>query len=142
MRYLTRQFSVTALRRGRAVEQFLGGTEVHGERAIRWVAISPEDGQCRISLHTVRDPDDENAGDLANFWSLDPVDEAYAGEGREIGTCGDEREALLLAERLTGADPGRWVNEGVAGDEYGDHVRGRRDISEPASGNPQRTLQR
>ncbi|GAA2482346.1 hypothetical protein [Winogradskya humida] len=141
MRYLTRQFSVAALRRGRAVEQFLGGTEVHGERAVRWVAINSEDGQCRISLHTVRDPDDEKAGDLANFWSLDPVDEAYAGEGREIGTRAGEREALLLAERLTGADPGRWVNEGVAGEEYRDHVRGRRDAdgagrSEPALGSP------
>ncbi|MEU8665082.1 hypothetical protein [Actinoplanes philippinensis] len=40
MRYLTRQFTIGALRRGPGIEQFPGGTEVDGEPAIRWVAIS------------------------------------------------------------------------------------------------------
>jgi hypothetical protein len=124
MRYLTRQFAIGALRRGKAVEQFLGDTEIDGEPAVRWVAISPVSGRYRISLHTVQDPDDDRIGDLPNLMSLDPVDEAYAGEGRELGVSRDEAEAMSLAEHLTGAE--RWVNEAVAGEEYGDHVRRRR----------------
>ena len=41
MRYLTRQFAISALRRGNGIEQFLGGADIDGEPAIRWVAISP-----------------------------------------------------------------------------------------------------
>lgn len=54
----------------------------------------PENRQYRSSLHTVQDPDDDRVGDLPNLISLDPVDEAYVGEGRELaaakarGPCG------------------------------------------------------
>jgi hypothetical protein len=130
MRYLARQFAIGALRRGNGIEQFLGGAEVGGELAIRWVAISPMNRQYRISLHTVRDPDDERAGDLSNLISLDPLDEAYIGEGRELGHSADEEEALSLAERLTNARPDRWVNHAVAGEEYMDYVRNRRDAAQ------------
>jgi hypothetical protein len=127
MRYLTRQFAVGALRRGNGIEQFLGGTEIDGEPAIRWVAISPMNRQYRISLHTVQDPDDNRVGDLPNLISLDPVDEAYVGEGRELSVSENEEEAISLAEHLTDARPDRWVNYGVAGEEYMDFVRSRRD---------------
>jgi hypothetical protein len=127
MRYLTRQFAIGALRRGNGIEQFLGGAEVDGEPAIRWVAISPMNKQHRISLHTVQDPDDDRVGDLPNLISLDPVDEAYVGEGRELGLSEDEAEAISLAEHLTDARPDRWVNHAVAGEEYLDYVRSRRD---------------
>ena len=127
MRYLTRQFAIGALRRGNGIEQFLGGVEIDGEPAIRWVAISPMDRQYRISLHTVQDPDDDRVGDLPNLTPLDPVDEAYVGEGRELACSENEEEAMALAERLTDAYPDRWVNHGVAGEEYMDYVRSRRD---------------
>jgi hypothetical protein len=130
MRYLTRRFAIGALRRGNGVEQFLGGTEIDGEPAIQWVAISPMDGQHRISLHTVQDPDDDQVRDLPNLISLDPVDEAYVGEGRVLGASEDEAEAISLAEQLTHARPDRWVNYGVAGEEYMDYVRSRRDSSQ------------
>lgn len=130
MRYLTRQFAIGALRRGHGIEQFLGGTQVGGEAAIQWVAISPLDGQYRVSLHTVQDPDDDEFGDLPNLMSLDPVYEAYVGEGRELGASQDEAEAIALAEQLTTARPDRWVNHAVAGDAYQDFVRGRRDTTD------------
>jgi hypothetical protein len=126
VRYLTRQFAIGALRRGNGIEQFLGDTEVEREPAIRWVAISPMSRRYRISLHTVQDPDDDHVGDLAKLISLDPVDEAYVGEGRELGVSEDEAEAISLAEHLTDASPDRWVNHAVAGEEYMDHVRSRR----------------
>jgi len=126
VRYLTRRFAIGALRRGQGIEQFLGPAEVAGVAAIRWVAVSPMGGQYRISLHTAEDPDDDRFLDLPNFGSLDPVAEAYAGEGRELGSSTDEEEAITLAEDRTGAAPDRWVNFGVAGDEYADLVRSRR----------------
>lgn len=129
MRHLTRQFAIGALRRGCGIEQFLGGLEFGGQRAIRWVAISPMNGRYQISLHTVEDPDDDQVGDLPNLISLDPVDEAYVGEGRELAVSDDAEEALALAEHLTDADPRRWVNHAVAGEEYMDLVRSRRDVS-------------
>lgn len=132
MRYLTRQYATGALRRGNGIEQFLGGSEVDGEPAIRWVAISPMKRRYRISLHTVRDPDDDQVGDLPNLLSLDPVDEAYVGEGRELGVSDEETEAILLAERLTNAAPDRWVNHSMAGNEYVDYVRSRRKTAQEA----------
>jgi hypothetical protein len=77
-------------------------------------------------LHTVRDLDDDRFGDPAEFPPLDPVDEEYVGEGRELGRSADEEEAIALAERLAGAAPDRWVNFAVAGEEYLDLVRARR----------------
>ncbi|MGC7101632.1 hypothetical protein ACPZ19_43750 [Amycolatopsis lurida] len=126
MRYLTRQFAIGALRRGNGIEQFLGGTEVAGVAAVQWVAVSPLRGQYRISLHTVQDLDNDRFADLAEFPSLDPVDEEYAGQGRELGRSTDEEEAIALAERLTSAMPDHWVNFAVAGEEYLDLVRTRR----------------
>ncbi|GAA2712991.1 hypothetical protein [Actinoplanes palleronii] len=90
MRYLTRRSALGALSRGNGIEQFLGGAEIDGEPAIRRVAISPMNKRYRISL--------------------DPVDEAYVGEGRELGLSEDEAEAISLAEHLTDARPDRWVN--------------------------------
>jgi hypothetical protein len=126
VRYLTRPFAVSALRRGRGIEQFLGPVEVNGVAGIRWVSISPWHGSYRISLHTVQDLDDERFADLYEFPPLDPEDEDYVGEGRELGRTADEAETIDLAERLTGAAPDRWVNFAVAGEEYLDLVRSRR----------------
>ncbi|MDG4826674.1 hypothetical protein O7635_32905 [Asanoa sp. WMMD1127] len=122
-RYLTRQFAMGALRRGKGIEQFLGGAEVNGEAAVRWVEVAPRSGEYRISLHTVRDPDDDQFLDLPNFVSLDPVDEDYVGQGRELGRGADPEEAVRLAEELTAARPDRWVNTAVAGEDYADYVR-------------------
>lgn len=129
MRYLTHQFAISALRRGSAIEQFLGGIEVAGVAAIRWVEISPTGEHYRVSLHTAEDLDGEHA-DLANFPPMDPVGEEYVGEGHELSRAADASEALDLAERLTEAAPDRWVNFGVAGEEHVDYVRARRQTTE------------
>jgi hypothetical protein len=125
IRYLTLHFAVGALRRGNGIEQFLGGVDVAGVAAIRWVAISPTGEGYLVSVHTAEDLDGQHA-DLAEFPSVDPADEEYVGQGRALGHMLDEREALQLAEQMTGAASDRWVNFGVAGEEYLDYVRGRR----------------
>jgi hypothetical protein len=126
VRYLTPSFARAALRRGSAIEQFLGVADFHGVAAVRWVEVTPEPQGYRISLHTVRDLDDEHFADLSNFPPLDPEQEEFVGQGREVGRGVDEVEAIALAERLTGAAPERWVNFSMAGEEYLDVVRSRR----------------
>ena len=124
MRYLTQSFAVGALRRGRGIEQFLGPTDWHGVPAIRWVTVDPWSGRYRVALHVAEDLDDEWRRDLANLPPLGPSEE-YAGEGVELGMVVAETEAIALAEQLTGARPDRWVNFGVAGEDYADHVKAR-----------------
>src|SRR5690349_7692185 len=132
MRYLTRQFALGSLRRGEGIEQFLGGTEVDGQAAVRWVAITPMYGQYRVSLHTVQDLGFGKPTELWESLSLDPIDEAYIGEGRELGTSTDEDAAVLLAERLTSATSNRWVNYAMAEDDYIDYVRSRQNTTQKA----------
>jgi len=125
MRYLTRRFAVGALRRGAAIEQFLGGVEVAGVAAIRWVEIRPTGEGYRVSLHAAQDLDGQHA-DLANFPPLDPANDECVGQGRELGRAADELEAIELAERVTDAVADRWVNYAVAAEEYLDYVHARR----------------
>ncbi|MFC4148586.1 hypothetical protein ACFO0M_20215 [Micromonospora mangrovi] len=129
MRYLTRSFAVGALRRGKGIEQFLGVARVAETAAIRWVAVNPWGDRYRVSVHTVEDPADENFRDLANLLSLDPLNEDYVGQGRELALVASESEAIEQAETLTGARPDRWVNFGVAGEDYADLVRSGRGAS-------------
>jgi hypothetical protein len=126
VRYLTRAFAVGALRRGSEIEQFLGPVEVDGVAGIRWVSIGPWHGSYRILLHTAQDLDDERFADLYEFPPLYPEDEDEDGDGHELGRVADETESIELAQRLTGADPDRWVNFAIAGEEYLDLVRSRR----------------
>ena len=112
MRYLTRSFAVGALRRGQGIEQFLGPVGVAGEPAIRWVSIDPWEGHYRVSVHVVRDPDDEDFRDLANLLPLDPAKEQYVGEGGELALVPDPQTAIAQAETLANATPERWVNYG------------------------------
>lgn len=126
MRYLSRGSATGALRRGNGVEQFLGAVEVDGCAGIRSVDVSPLDGGFVVSLHTVQDLDDEEFLDLAEYPPLDPdEDEEYVGAGREVGRETDPLAAIELAERLVAAAPGRWVNQAMAVDEYGDFIRAR-----------------
>ncbi|GAA3760167.1 hypothetical protein GCM10022225_52120 [Plantactinospora mayteni] len=129
MRYLTRSFAVGALRRGKGIEQFLGPVDVAGEPAIRWVSVDPRGGQYRVAVHLGRDPDDESVRDLANLLPLDPAEEQYVGEGRELALVPDPETAITQAETLADAVPGQWVNCGVAGEGYADLVRSRRGVT-------------
>jgi hypothetical protein len=126
VRYLTRSFALGALRRRKAIEQFLGPVEVDGVAGVRWVAVSPSAGRYSVTVHTVQDLGDDQFLDMANLPPLGLVDEEYAGQGRELGRHDDPAAAVELAERLAGAVPERWVNFGVVGEEYADFVRSRR----------------
>ncbi|MGC4755276.1 hypothetical protein [Micromonospora trifolii] len=126
MRYLTRSFLLGALRRRNEVEQFLGPVTLTGVEGIRWVSIWPCQEGYSVSVHDVQDLDDEHRRDLSVLPPLDPEGEDDSFPGRVIGHAQDPTEALELAERVTRASPDRWVNQGVAGEDYADFVLARR----------------
>jgi hypothetical protein len=121
VRYLTEVFAVGALRRGRSIEQFLGAASGSEKPGIRWIEIAPTATGFRVVLHVVEDVGGEHFCDLVEFPPLDPGPEEIFG--LEIAAADDAAEAMMIAGTRTWADPDRWVNQGMAGDEYRDFVR-------------------
>lgn len=120
VRYLTESFALAALRRGRTIEQFLGPAGRPDKPGIRWAEVRPAPAGYAVMLHTAEDIGGEQFCDLAEFPALDPDGEEDFGQ--EIATVEDESQAMATAEASTGALPGRWVNAGIAQDEYLDFV--------------------
>ena len=124
MRHLTERFALSALGRGVQIEQFLGGVERLSVRGIRWVEIVPRDGRYGVYLSERSQTDREDLFDVVAFPPFDGDDEN--DEWRQLAVADDPAAALALAAQLVGADPARWVNCGMAGDEYRDYVQGGR----------------
>jgi hypothetical protein len=127
VRYLTESFATGALRRGTSIEQFLGPVVVDGRRAIRWVTLSPADEGIVLREHAA---EDVPGYELADLDELPPL---YSDEDRAwgwvLGVAPDEPAALRLAQELAGAAEGRWVNVGVAGEDYLDYVKAGRPLA-------------
>ncbi|MEU2617523.1 hypothetical protein ABZ642_05040 [Streptomyces sp. NPDC007157] len=119
MRYLVETFAVGALRRGQGIEQFIGAVQTAETPAIRWVGIESTRRGYEVTLHVVEDVGSENFCDLLAFPPLDPDDEF----GRTLAVADDAAVAMVEAERRTGAVRHRWVNAGMARDEYLDYLR-------------------
>jgi hypothetical protein len=116
-RYLTWHEAVSALRRGKAVEQLLPARPHHGQPTVRWLAVYPRDGLFVVGLHHVLDPCDPQFLDVTEFA---PVDEwEGVGEGVEVDNAPCPEHALRAAARF-GAVPERWVNQFVVAEEYRD----------------------
>lgn len=121
-RHITLAEAVSALRRGRPIEQYLGRFTATDERqGIRWLTAGPSGRAFVLNLHEVEDIGSEDSLDISEFPPLD--EDEYLGEGREIETADDPGELLGLASSA-GASPTRWVNWGVAQDEYLDDLQG------------------
>ena len=122
-RYLLPPFIQSALNRGHAVEQFLGGFEYEGSPALRWLTLQPEEDGVTLLVYESYDEGGEDFLDLYAFSEID----GEQGDSAAEHPCATLDEALTLARTRYGADPERWVNEGVVQDEYQDYLtRGRR----------------
>ncbi|MFE7670797.1 hypothetical protein ACFU5N_01105 [Streptomyces albidoflavus] len=89
---------------------------------MRYVEVRPARAFYEVYLHAVEDVGSESFLDLGEFPPLYPDEEADEF-GRFLGMTEDPLAALIIAEDHTGAERGRWVNENVVQDEYGDFVR-------------------
>lgn len=121
MRCLGENFAVAALRRGRSIEQFLGHAGDSGDLGIRWAEIVPAGEGYRVMLHASRDAGGEHYCDLPEFPPLEESGEE--GFGEQVAVTAEARDALDAAHTAVGAAVGRWVNKGIAGDEYLGYVR-------------------
>ncbi|MEU8804174.1 hypothetical protein [Spirillospora sp. NPDC048819] len=124
MRYLLRSFAAGALRRGKGIEQLLSGFEEEGRRGIRYACIWPANRHRGfvVRVHVVEEVAGLPVDEFGAFY-----EDEYGDGAETVGETESAEEAITLAERELGADPGRWVNEGVLGDEYHDFAaRGRR----------------
>ncbi|MER5960344.1 hypothetical protein [Streptomyces sp. NPDC001893] len=117
MRHLIPSFALSALQRGRQIEQFLGRVERDGQQGLRWIALSPGSSCVTIYVSDVEDVGTDNFLDITEFPPLDPEEETW---GREIAVLPTPVDALHLAEHDLAADPQRWVNQGIVCDEYQD----------------------
>ncbi|GII59829.1 hypothetical protein Pth03_82180 [Planotetraspora thailandica] len=83
--------------------------------------VVPVSAGYRVVLHTAEDVGGEHFRDLVEFPPLSQGDEEDFG--LEIATTVEALDALAMAEEHTGAVRDRWVNQGLAQDEYLDFVR-------------------
>ncbi|MEU3788519.1 hypothetical protein AB0F07_01780 [Streptomyces fructofermentans] len=122
MRHLVVPFALNALRRGRSIEQYLGAAGTPEAPGIRWAELRPTAEGFALVVHLAQDIGGEGSYDLVEFPSFERED----GEedfGCQIGVVDEPLAALTIAEKRLGAGRDRWVNQGMAGDEYRDYVR-------------------
>lgn len=100
---------------GVGIEQFLGGIAGAGRQGVRWVAISPGRSGVTVCLSQVVDAGTDTFHDITEFPPLEPDEGSW---GREIAVLTTPEEALQMAVQEPGAEPGRWVNQGIVCDEY------------------------
>ncbi len=117
-RHLAPDFLEPTLNRGKAIECFLGaGDDFEGEPTIRWIGLHREGAGFVVRLYEAVDPRDPESLDIHAFqFTAEEPDEPITEERRET------LEAALELVGQWGGDPGRFVNEGMAGDEYGDYL--------------------
>jgi hypothetical protein len=122
MRYLIEPFALGALRLARSIEQFLGAAGTSKAPGIRWAELRPTATGFALVVHVAQDIGGEDFYDLVEFPSFERED----GEedfGHQVTVVDDALMALDIAEDRIGAGRERWVNAGMAGDEYRDYVR-------------------
>ena len=117
-RYLTYSEALSAVRNGRAVEQWLRGRDDGDDRIIEWLRIHRErvDEFC-VAHITVFDQGSIDFIDMGEFQSYDP--DVPFGETSSFSDPGD---ALAFAVEELGAVPERFVNSGMVQAEYDDYI--------------------
>lgn len=125
MRYLLTTDVLGSLRRGKAVEQFLGQS-VADPGFLRYLELRPSDGIIEVWVYDVEDVGSEDYLDLYDFPWLEPE-----GPDGPMGSFEEPQAAIAHASAQLAADPARWVNAGVAQSEYLDYIRAGRPVGWP-----------
>lgn len=116
-RYLTQAEVSSAIRRGKQVDAFLGAGEISPEPTIRYLTVRGTAERVTAELWEVEDPRDPEYLDV---YSLYPPHGDDAPD--QIFSFATVQEALTeLDERFPGVS-GRFVNQGVIGDEYAEYL--------------------
>ncbi|MCU8058858.1 hypothetical protein L5L78_22215, partial [Shewanella sp. SM34] len=122
-RYLNLQEAESALKRGKAVECFLGGCERDGRAGIQWLSVRVSKSEIDVSVYETADLGDESFLDIYEFGPLDP-DLEDANEVKSYTSFGQAIE--FIEQRFAGSSE-RLLNEFMIQDEYADYIsRGRK----------------
>jgi hypothetical protein len=114
MRHVAATFLESTLRRGKPLEQLLGGLQQNGERSIRWLELRPVNASVEIWDFVALDIGDAEHLDLYGFIG--------AEEGLLVERFSSPAEALSYAQAHLGAARHRWVNQSVVQIEYHDFI--------------------
>jgi len=113
-RYFDAGDAAIRLRAGRWVEQFLGIGTLEGGRVVRYVVVTPEPSGTFAATRVEAHDEGGNEGiGLYDFPAFDP-DEPYG----EIHEFADAEAAIAHCLQAWGADPARFVGQGMAMQEY------------------------
>jgi hypothetical protein len=119
-RYLNLQEAESALKRGKAVECFLGGCELDGRVGIKWLSIRGAGPQIDVSVYETADLGDESFLDIYEFGPLDPGLELE--EANEVISFASFGQAIeFIEQRFTGSSE-KLLNELMIQDEYADYI--------------------
>ena len=111
----------TSLSRGKSVECFLGGGRRGDTPTIRWVSVRRNGDQIKATLWEAEDVGDAECLDIYSFPMLgEESDEPIA-----LATFTELQDAIAHACQVWGADPKRFVSQGVVQDEYADYLASR-----------------
>ena len=124
-RYLLTDEVAAALRRGKAVECFVGPCDNSSGLGIRWISLRVKHGEVCASVFESRDEGSSNFVDIYEFGPLNA--EREHGEPEERIMFSDLSECLAAIAKKWPEVSSRLVNEGVVQDEYKDFIaHGRR----------------
>lgn len=127
MRHLAAAFLESTLRRGAALEQFMGGAVGPlGERLVRWIELRPAPAGIEVREYRASSENlGEEALDLYALCELSDVD------AEPLMVADGPAQALAYAHAELQARPLRWVNQGVSQAELLDFLRAGRPNTWP-----------
>lgn len=117
-RYLAEPLTTTSLDRGKSVECFLGGGHRGATATIRWVSVRKDGDQIEVTLWEAEDVGNAEYVDIYSF----PTMGDEPGDPIALVTFTELQDAIAHACKVWGADPKRFVNQGVVQDEYADYL--------------------
>jgi len=117
-RYLTRNALERSLEQGRTVEQWLGVRTENDHRILKWLSI--ERDRAGHTILRISEVLDEGGPGLYDVYEFTPYD-SNAEFGVELSFDSPE-QALDHAIRNLGADPQKFVDDGVVQLEYKDYL--------------------
>lgn len=119
-RYLNLQDAESALKRGKAVECFLGRCERDDNPGIQWLRIRSSKCELEVSLYETADLGDESFLDIYEFGPLDP--ELGLGDANEVKSFTSFGHAIEFIEQRFAGSSERLLNEFMIQDEYADYI--------------------
>lgn len=119
-RYLLTDEVGALLRRGTAVEGFLGACSRDGKQGVRWLSLRSSGEDLELRIYESADIGSSEYLDVYEFGPLNS--ELQIGEADETFSFADLQSCLAaLSRRFPGASE-RLVNQGIIQDEYADFI--------------------